>query len=240
MGPKAVAEAKYFIAGEPTEIDGKIVPMRSHKGRFLADFVVNVAHSGHVSDLVQNALISGAGIVTEIGQYAKVLGYGSSTDEEARIYRPAHSTAQVSAGEVKPGDYSTTPSKVRFSVDMRTLPDVHELRVRELSDLIRSANDEKDGVRVELKVIKDAPGSITEADSSIVLLAQLATGQTARGFNGGDEGRVMRLQAGKEGVTLGPGELRFAHMPDEQVGISSVFSATEIYAKMFRNSASLS
>jgi acetylornithine deacetylase len=238
LGPEPVATANYFIAGEPTEIDGNIVPMRSHKGRWLAHFTVKVEHAGHVSDNVQNALMLGAGVVNEISQYAKVLRYGSANDEEAGIYRPPHSTAQVSAADIKRGDFSTTPDHARFTVDMRTLPDVHELRAKEISDLIRSGIQEA-GVTTELEIVKDAPGSITRPDSPIVKVAELVTGQTARGFNGGDEGRIMRLQGGKEGVTLGPGELSYAHMPNEQVSVRSVLKTVDVYSRLFQSMVKL-
>lgn len=232
LGVEGIVSSKYFIAGEPTEFDGYITPMRSHKGRFLSHFIVEVDHSGHVSDLVQNAFVSGSGIVHQIGEYAKTLRYGSSRDEEAKIYRPPHSTAQVSAAEVKSGDYSTTPARAKFTVDMRTLPDVHDLRVRELTDLIETYPLDE-GSKLTLDIVKDAPGSVTSADSVIVAIAEEASGRVARGFNGGDEGRILRLYAGKEGVTIGPGELSYAHMPNEQVSIESVLNATNIYSNLF-------
>lgn len=238
LGSDPVVTAPYFIAGEPTEIEGRMVPMRSHKGRWLAHFHTQVEHPGHVSDNVQNALTTGANVVSQIGQYAKILCYGSSTDEDAAIYQPAHSTVQVSAAEVKSGDFSATPSTARFTVDMRTLPDVHDLRVREITDLITS-QVLIDGETIDLEVIKDAPGSVTEADSPIVRLAEQVTGQAARGFNGGDEGRILRLAARKEGITLGPGELRYAHMPNEQISIGSVTGAIKVYAELFRRVVSL-
>jgi len=238
LGPEPSVTSNFFIAGEPTEIDGNIVPMRGHKGRWLGHFVVNVEHSGHVSELVQNAFMSGASIVHEIGGYARFLTYGSDTDEEAQIYRPPHSTVQVSAAEVKSGDFSTTPSKARFTLDMRTLPDVHDLRVKEIMDLIKRGSWDPE-VTVVLEVVKDAKGSLTPADSPIVLAAESATGQSARGFNGGDEGRIMRLQAHKQGVTLGPGKLQYAHMPNEQVSIASVFNAADIYSQLLRSSVQL-
>ncbi len=232
LGEPALVTAPYYIAGEPTEINGQITPMRSHKGRWLAHFTVQVEHSGHVSDNVQNALVRGAGVVTRIGEYASVLRYGSSVDDEAAIYNPAHSTVQVSAADVKKGDYSATPSNARFTVDMRTLPDVHSLRVREIKDLITNYPLEV-GENITLDVVKDALGSSTIDSSLVVKIAEEVTGQASRGFNGGDEGRVMRNGAGKEGVTLGPGELRYAHMPNEQIAIKSIARATEIYRNLF-------
>lgn len=228
----SVVTGDYFIAGEPTEIDGKITPMRGHKGRWLSNFNVKVAHSGHVSEIVQNALMSGASIVNEIGVYASRLTSESSVDKDAEFYNPPHSTVQVSAADIKKGDFSTTPSHVRFTVDMRTLPAMHELRIQELINLILNT-ELGPNTTVELEIIKDAKGSLTPAESLIVKVAEEATAQQSRGFNGGDEGRIMRLQAGKEGVTIGPGELHFAHMPDEQIKIKSIFNAADIYSDIF-------
>lgn len=233
LGEDPVVTGDYFIAGEPTEIDGKITPMRGHKGRFLASFLVNVAHSGHVSDIVQNALMSGANIVHELGHYSRMMKYGSGHDDEAQIFNPPHTTLQVSAADVKSGDFSTTPSKAKFTLDMRTLPYVHDLRVEEVCDLITNKAFQIEGAEVELEIIKDAVGSLTPIDSPIVSIAEAASGQASRGFNGGDEGRIMRTQAGLDGVTLGPGKLSFAHMPNEQIDIDSIFNAADIYGKLF-------
>lgn len=239
LGKEPVVTGKYFIAGEPTEIDNVITPMRGHKGRWLANFVVDVEHSGHVSDLVQNALMAGANIVYEVGHYARMMKYGSGDDEEAQIFNPAHTTAQVSAADIKSGDFSTTPARARFTVDMRTLPYVHDLRVKEMRDLIINEAFQTEGAHITLEVIKDAPGSLTPVESLIVGAAEDASGQSARGFNGGDEGRIMRLQAGLEGITLGPGKLSYAHMPNEQIAVSSIQKAADIYSKLFQKSVNL-
>lgn len=236
FGVEPVVTADYFIAGEPTEQGGQMVPMRGHKGRYLAHFTVSSPDTGHVSEVVGNALMSGARIVGEIGTYARIMRYGSAADQEAQIFNPPHTTAQVSAAKVKHGDYSTTPATARFTVDMRTLPFVHELRATEVTDLIEACAIPA-GDTVEIEIEKSAPGSMTAEDSPIVTIAEEVTGQAARGFNGGDEGRIMRLEGGLQGVTLGPGELHHAHMPDESVAISSVMNAVGTYRQLFVRAA---
>lgn len=238
FGAKAVVDTKYFIAGEPTEIDGKIRAMRSHKGRWLAHFTVTVDHSGHVSDNVQNALTEAIEIVQELKHYGRTLQLGSSQDKEATPYNPPHSTVQVSAADVKSGDFSTTPKTVRFTVDMRTLPDIHDLRALEVADLIRTTLKDPH-THVELEVVKDAPGSITQLDSPIVRAAYDITGGEVLGFNGGDEGRILRLKAGMEGVTVGPGSLQYAHMPNEQIDPRSIWRAKDVYKQLFLRAINL-
>jgi acetylornithine deacetylase len=232
FGVNPVATSKFYIAGEPTEIDGEIRAAHAHKGRWLAHFKVTVEHAGHVSDLVQNALQSGSNIVHDINRYAKMLPLGSTNDVEASIYNPPHSTIQVSAAEVKSGDYSTTPNYARFTVDMRTIPEAHDWRAIEMRDLILYALSEP-GVTVDLDIEKNAPGSLTLRESPIVQAAERFTGYKSRGFNGGDEGRIMRLDGGMQGVTIGPGSLNFAHMPNEEIKIASIPKAAKIYEQMF-------
>ena len=242
----AVAEAPYFIAGEPTERDGRMVPMRGHKGRFLAHFEVHSPKSGHVSEMVDNALMRGSSIVHELSTYYRIIRYGSGDDVEADIFNPPHTTLQVSAARVKSGEYSNTPEHATFTLDMRTLPfqespdmTVHDRRVLEVSDLIEHYYEISKDEMVTLIVEKNAPGSMTPADSPIVTLAEDVTGLAACGFNGGDEGRIMRLEGLKEGITLGPGELSQAHVPNERVAVQSVLDSADLYAEMFRRSASL-
>lgn len=238
LGTKGVVDSHYFIAGEPTEIDGQIRAMRSHKGRWLAHFDVTVDHAGHVSDRVQNSLHEAVKIISRLDTYGQDLQLGSTEDDEASPYNPPYSTVQVSAGQIKQGDFSTTPDHVRFTVDMRTLPDAHDLRGREVADLIRSTIKDPN-VRVQLEIAKNAPGSITENDSPIVRLAEQLTGAPVGGFNGGDEGRILRLDGNMEGVTIGPGSLNYAHMPNEQIDVRSIWTAAKIYSELFERAIKL-
>ncbi len=97
----AVVESGYFVVGEPTEIGGELVAMRGHKGRWLAQFRIDVARPGHVADIVQNAFMLGADVVEQIGEYARTLRYGTVEHPDERIFDPPHSTIQVSAVNVK-------------------------------------------------------------------------------------------------------------------------------------------
>ncbi len=236
LGTPRLLQTNNFLAGEPTEIGGHITPMRAHKGRFLAHFRVQALNAGHVSQLVQNALMAGSSIVHEIAEYGRMMHYGSRRDAEAQIFDPPHSTVQVSAAEVKTGDYSTTPQHARFTVDMRTLPFVHRLRVEEMIDLITSQTL-PGGETVTLEILKDGEGSMTPAAADIVRIAEEASGRKAAGFNGGDEGRIFRNGADMQGITMGPGDLAFAHQPDERIRIASVFAGADLYANVFLRSA---
>lgn len=226
-----IVNTPYFIAGEPTEM----VPMRAHKGRFLAHFSVRTSKSGHVSERVQNALMAGSRIVHEISEYGRMVRYGSGMDDESAAFDPPFPTVQVTAIDVKRSDYSSTPDSARFTLDMRTLPDTHDLRVTELTDLINSYELDE-GESVQIEVLKVAPGSTTPLDSPIVRLAERTSRRAARGFNGGDEGRIMRLTGKLEGVTLGPGELSQAHTANESIDPKSVLDAINVFADLYRES----
>ncbi len=239
LGNPKIITANRFIAGEPTELDGKITPMRAHKGRFLAHFNISAPHAGHVSNTSQNALMAGSSIVHEISEYARMLHYGRAVDLEAQIYNPPFSTAQVSAADVKKGDFSTAPDSARFTIDMRTLPFVHRERVDQMIDLVRSQHLQN-GEQVTLEIVKDGEGSMTPADADIVKIAEGATGRQARGFNGGDEGRIFRNSANMQGVTMGPGDLVYAHQPDERIRIASIFEGSKLYRQMYLQASGLS
>jgi len=239
LGNDPMISAKNFIAGEPTEIDGIITPMRAHKGRLLAHYKVSAPEAGHVSQATQNALMAGGRIIHKISEFADVMKYGSKDDQEAMIFDPPYTTVQVSAADVKKGDYSTTPDHARFSVDMRTLPFAHRHRVDGIIDLIRSQHlPHEESVSIEIE--KQAAGSMTPADARIVQIAEEVTKKKARGFNGGNEGRIFRNEASMQGITIGPGSLAFAHMPDERIKIASIYTGADIYAALFKRSIELS
>ncbi len=237
LGTDTAITARYFIAGEPTEIDGNITAMRSHKGRWLAHVALSVEHSGHAADDVQNAFGLGADIIYMINQYGRRLRYDAHEKHQESIFSPGYSTVQVTAATVKQGDFSTTPDFARFTIDLRMLPEEHDLRIDEIQQIIATDLMEPE-VKIGLEVIDEFRGTTTRTDSQIVKLAEAATSQIAKGFNGGDEGEVLRT-AGKEGVTIGPGQLKFAHMPNEEIEISSVFKAADIYSYLFSNAVEL-
>jgi acetylornithine deacetylase len=231
LGNEPIATAPYYIAGEPTEFDGNMVAMRSHKGRWLAHYVVRSEQAGHAANDVQNALATGCDVAHRIGQYAALMrdtNYDSETDG---LFAPPYSTAQITAADVKKADLSTTPDYARFTVDMRTIPSEHERRARDIIKLFHGLKL-AEGLTLNVEMVDEFPGTVTRGDSPIVLAAERATGHEARGFSGGDEGEVFRLE-GKEGVTLGPGELKYAHMPNERIAISSIAKAVDTYSHIF-------
>ncbi len=239
LGNERIIESKYFVVGEPTEINGEITPMRGHKGRLLAHFKVSTTAPGHVSQPVENALMSAGRIIHEIDNYGRMMTYGhNDANQHCQIFSPPYTTVQVSAGRVKDRDYSTTPSDAEFTVDARTIPHYHNVRTDEILTLIERQKLPPH-TTVTVRMEKSALGSITDAASPIVRLAEEATGKPAVGFNGGTEGRIFRNDAGMEGVTLGPGDLQFAHMSDERIRIASLFEATDIFSQIFKKAAAL-
>jgi acetylornithine deacetylase/succinyl-diaminopimelate desuccinylase-like protein len=67
----------------------------------------------------------------------------------------------------------------------------------------------------------------------MVQLAEKVSSQKASGFNGGDEGRIFRNQGGLHGITIGPGDLKYAHKPNEQISIQSVLNGVDLYRRLF-------
>jgi acetylornithine deacetylase len=239
LGVKPTITSKYFVAGEPTETTQGMTAMRAHKGRWLSHFLITVDRPGHSAESVQNAFSIGAEIVHEIGVFAA--DYLKSDDDGKGlkdIFSPPFSTAQVTAAQVKSGDYSITPDHVRFTVDLRTLPIVHGHQVAALKSLIENSSQITEGVSIDLENLDDFKGTVTEATSPIVIAAEAATGLSSLGFNGGDEGEVLR-RAGKQGITLGPGELSFAHAPNEQIPIRSVLKSIDVYSDLFLRTSKL-
>lgn len=237
LGPEPVISAPYFIAGEPTEQNGRVTPMRANKGRLLAHFTTQTDRAGHASEEVGNALSSGARIVCLLDQYQRVLTELSRVDPDHGLFTPQSATLQVTAAQVKRADYSTTPDHARFTLDMRTLPAIHEACVKNIEALLR---DRRLGAHATLshRVEKNAPGTVTPATSPIVQIAQEATGVAARGFNGGDEGRVFRGPPLRmEGITLGPGRLCDAHAANEHIRVASIFAAADLYRTIFHRMA---
>ena len=231
-GTQPTATGRYFIAGEPTELQAK----RAHKGRWLAQYTVRVSQPGHVAEDVDNAFAEAIELGHAIKTTAGSEGFLDTSDlgADARIFEPGRSSAQVTAATVKEGDFSITPHAATLAVDVRTLPGKHDVH-RNMIEKGVLLNPEyvSAGTEVTLKVLDDFAGTITDASSPIVRVAEEVTGLPANGFNAADEGEVFR-KAGLEGITLGPGELRFAHSPDEQIPVNEVMRAITVYSDLFR------
>lgn len=234
LGVSSVVTADYFIAGEPTEMNGELRAMRAHKGRWLIqlDWIEELV--GHSAESVRNAFTSAIKIGNEIILLAERGLDGGSDTEVALLFNPPNSTIQITAAEIKNKNFSTTPDTASLYVDLRTLPGYHNANIDQLMDVIMQSG-KAIGVTPKLSEIDNFSGTSTHTNSPIVLVAEQALGNEVIGFNGGDEGEVMR-RAGKQGITLGPGSLGNAHAPNESLTVDSMVRATNAYAHIFRKS----
>jgi acetylornithine deacetylase len=237
LGEEPIITSDYYLTGEPTEFSDGMIAMRGHKGRWLSNLTVDVEHAGHSAENVQNALAEACEIAHTLGQYAIAIKSPGKDLAERTLFDPNHSTIQITAADVKKGDASTTPNTARLTMDLRTLPDEHELRVQEVRELLEGIELDA-GITLDVEVIDEYRGTLTDDVSPVTALAEEVTGKVCRGFNGGDEGQIYR-SIGKEGITLGPGELRYAHMPNEQISIKSIMDAADIYSRLFRKASDL-
>ena len=231
LGVESQITSDYFIAVEPTERDGVIKAMRAHKGRWLVGLNWTEEQVGHSAEDVKNAFTPAILLGAKLIEFAHGELRSGNRDDAVQIFSPSYSTIQITGAAVKDRDLSITPNSASIFLDLRTLPSEHELDVERVRSIIASSSPAP-----RIAIIDSFAGTLTPQDSLIVQAAEAAIGSLTIGFNGGDEGEIFR-QVGKQGVTIGPGDLSNAHAPNEKLRVESLADSVEIYSTIYKKSA---
>ncbi len=160
-------------------------------------------------------------------------------DDERGAYPSVTIGGEVDGGaktNIVPGFYS-------FSIDRRIIPgeDVDFVE-KELREFVNSKASllERQGYRVEVEVTEKAPATwISERSPFVEIISQIIEKELRQTplrtvCIGGLDTRYFQ-ERGINAVTLGPGILEIAHMPDEYIELESVVKAAQIYSVLAKN-----
>jgi succinyl-diaminopimelate desuccinylase len=155
--------------------------------------------------------------------------------------RPAHPilghgicTTTMVAGGV---EHNAVPDTCEVTLDRRMVPgETYESVTRELRDLVEEVGADHPGLTMKLADLHlPFEPSETPADTPFVRLAAEAvervTGEPARmyGTPYGSDVRNLINDAGMEAITLGAGDVRLAHGPDERIELHELEHSVDIF-----------
>ncbi|GEE00051.1 acetylornithine deacetylase [Gordonia spumicola] len=210
------------IVAEPTRMD----VVRGCRGASYFDIEITgrAAHSGRPTDGV-SAIDAAARVIDVIRA------------DQARLAAdpdPLLGFGTWNVGTIEGGQgISVVAPSCSLGVDRRLMPgeDVEQIG-RDLSDAIRAAGVESDGVTVTVTPTMFLPGFATDADHPIVAAAADAGGGTIGGWTAACDGGFISTALGVPTVVMGPGDINTqAHQPDESVGLSELVSAAQAYVR---------
>ena len=228
--------AKFYAAGGP-KIDAAVIGEPTSNATFTA-------HKGSLRPVVRVHGVSAHSGTPHLGENAiyragELLRLVAQHHENVVRHRthPLVGAASLTVTRINGGHADNVlPGACDVLLDRRMVPGEDEETVkREIGDLLALAR-ERFGVRAEITGYKATTGGATEtALDTPIVQASLAAGRAhgvARpgpfGFQGGCD-LVHFRTLGAQGTVIGPGDLAFAHKPDEFVPTDEFIAASLIY-----------
>ena len=224
---KWVHKDDYILDGEPT--DGMI--QMAHKGRtwFELESIGVTAHAS-MPDKGADAI---AGISEMISYIRKEM---KKCPEHAELGKSTVTFGMVNGG------YSpyVVPDDAKVTIDMRLVPPMTTSKAEEIvKDAIAFAEKEVSGIKGRYKITGDRPPVERHEESRLMAELKKAVEETTgkpavvSAFTGYTDTAVIAGMIENENcMSYGPGELKYAHKPDEYVEIKDVERCEKVYENL--------
>jgi len=215
----------HAIVGEPTGL----VPIRSHKGYWLAEIEVRGSEGHSAFPAVGRSAIFDA---------ARLLRRIEAIQDELRgdadpAFDPPWTSLNV--GTIEGGKArNVIPGRCAFPLEWRPLPHQRGEKVAELLQReIDALRAEDPGFDARFTIVRGEPAVAIPPDEPIVRFLEEATGHPSAAVPFGTE--LPWLHAvGTPGVVCGPGDIRTAHRTGEYVERAELERAAAIYEAAIR------
>ncbi len=203
---------KQVIIGEPTSLQ----VVRLHKGHLSMKVVIEglSAHTGS-PHLGKNALVEGGRVICALSNLSKKLESARTRcseyfSEDAKF--PILSVSTVQSGEA----INVVPDKCEIGIGIRLLPDQVK---NDLVEEIRGVISDNCDLSWKLTELGDNPTMLTPESSPINnWLCDYVDQSVSIGVSYGTDGGYLSRD-GYQCILFGPGDIAFAHKPDEFVPI---------------------
>ncbi|AUH67910.1 MULTISPECIES: M20 family metallopeptidase [Gordonia] len=221
-------EYRGCIVAEPTRLE----VVRGCRGASYFDVAVTgrAAHSGRPSDGA-SAILAAARVIELIDADQRRM----AADPDPLLGYGTWNVGTIDGGQ----GISVVAPNCAMGVDRRLMPgeDVDEIG-RRLSEEIRAAGIESDGVAVSVTPTMYLPGFATPADDPIVDATAQAVADSGAptrvgGWTAACDGGWISTALGIPTVVMGPGDINGqAHQPDESVSLSELVTAAQAYVRV--------
>ena len=224
---KWVTKEDYILDGEPTD---EMIQM-AHKGRTWFE-LESVGITAHAS-MPEKGADAIAGLSEMISYIRKEM---KNCPEHTELGRSTVTFGMVNGG------YSpyVVPDDAKVTIDMRLVPPTTTAKAEDIiKEAIVFAEKEVPGIKGQYKITGDRPP--VERHEESVLMSKLkeavkeVTGKEAvvSAFTGYTDTAVIAGKIGNHNcMSYGPGQLKFAHKPDEYVEIKDVERCQKVYENL--------
>ncbi|MBP1043921.1 ArgE/DapE family deacylase [Vagococcus sp. BWB3-3] len=230
IGAKQLTDLGYaddldgLIIGEPSSLDVVI----AHKGALWPQLTTygKTAH-GSMPQLGINAIDH---MLHVLNQFKREFDFSTFSDELL-----GESTASLNVFQGGNGA-NVVPDKCVATIDIRTVPgQSHEELKNAINHLIKNASEAIPDFKGEVAYVNDLPAIRTEKDHPFTKLAIDAVKKVAQkepevksltGYTDGSE--FGRAKKDFPILIVGPGDVRLAHQPNENVPIEQFFQMIEV------------
>jgi acetylornithine deacetylase len=213
----------YGIFGEPTQLQ----PVIQHKGTVRWDITVH-GRSAHTSrpELGINAILGMIEVILELQVHEAQV---QARFRNPRMSGPTISVTQIAGGRTR----NATPDECTVAVDYRVLPgmDPAEERAAIIARLESLPWKISHGpVQLMTPPLNTDPKSPLCEGVLSVCRGVIGSDVELRGEPYGTDAAWLGRTA--PAIVLGPGDIRYAHAADEQIDVSALTDAVEIYKKI--------
>jgi len=216
----------FAVVGEPTGLEAVI----ASKGDVNVEVTTygRAAHSSRPEEGV-NAIYKMTRVVQAIE---------TTYTERLRAKRHpllGHPTASIDTieGGITPW---IIPERCRAMIDRRTIPGENaEIVIRELDDLFEPLKKEDPEFRLEMTIKLNASSAEIAPEEDIVRVLRTSAAKvlgrsiSMTGMSGTTDARFLINDAKMPTIIFGPGDISTAHKPDENVSLTEVCEAAQIY-----------
>ena len=217
-------QARFAVIGEPTGLK----PIYAHKGIMMESIHV-LGQAGHSSDPAQgnNALEAMNRVINSLLEFRDTL--------QSRYQNPAFTVATptINLGCIHGGD---NPNRIcgscELHYDIRLLPGMNPDELR--NDIINAVNSIARDTNTNIDyqpLIQSVPSFAEELDSEFVKTCEKLTGHSAETANFGTEAGFLQ-QLGMQTVVLGPGNLDYAHQPNECLSMQNIQPTVDLLTNL--------
>jgi acetylornithine deacetylase/succinyl-diaminopimelate desuccinylase family protein len=221
-----VQDCSLGFVAEPTSL--QIVT--EHKGgiEYGCEVTGRSAHSGKAHQGI-NA----------IGRMAKVVSGYEAYNDALKDFQPSHpifQTPTLNIGTISGGEGVTfVPEQCKIEFDRQVLPCENLQDVsREIADLTRQIGQEHGFELTLTKYQSFSPWQVSHSDEHVTFFAAVVADTLSidpefGGLHGYCEAELLS-RANIPCLVFGPGNIDYAHAPDEHVAIRELIEATRVYA----------
>ena len=214
--------ARQAVIGEPTGMR----PIRAHKG-ILMEAIQVTGQAGHSSNPAGGAnAIEGMARVIAALQSLQAALRAEYNDPLFAVNHPTLNIGHVCGGDAP----NRIPARCELHIDLRFLPGmpIEALRQRIHSAVRRAVADTAFGVEVR-PLFDGTPAHGCEATAAICQAVERMTGDTAGAVDFATEAGYFGA-LGMDTVILGPGDIDYAHQPDEYLRLDRVEPTIDLLA----------